>query len=505
MSNLGDSLENNSNEAISNENEVEAPISNFNILTDDIVITCCIVEKSKDMLAGFKLDINRILTLFSEDQEADVIEDLKNITVELLITALNKNGVKFGIDVNALNRIVERANYNTSNLVARGKAQTDGVDGYVVEHYSRERDVKPHLLDNGDIDHKELGLIVDVEKGAIIADVVKEVPPVSGTGVSGNELLGRPGKPPVIPQGTNTSISADGTHLIANVSGNLVFKQGKFCVEQLVVINGNVDSAIGNIEFSGDVEVKGDVFFGYTISSKKNVKITGSVEGANIYAGGDITVGYGINGQQKGFVSAKGDIKAMFIENCEVYAEGNITSQVIINSHVSSEKEISATTGKGVISGGEIIAVKRISANTIGSEVNIPTVLRLGMTQKLTQNIQELENSIAEIEEEMDLIGKNITYLELLEQQGQITADRKELLLKLKAKKPTMLMILKRLKTDLELKTESCNAFELCSVNIRSELYPPVKVFFGNSITKNINSNYGSSTILYRDGDITIG
>ncbi len=502
---IDDSLDVSINMSTSNNTEAEGSLCNFSLLTDDIIIACCIVEKSKDILAGLKLDLNRILSLFSEDQAAGVMEDLKNITVDLLVKALNKNGVNFGIDLNALARIVERASYESASLVARGKTQTDGVDGHVIEHFSRERDVKPQLLDNGDIDHKELGLILDIEKGTIIADIIKEVPPVSGTGVSGNELIGRPGKPPVIPQGANTSISADGTHLIANVSGNLVFKQGKFCVEQLVVINGNLDSAIGNIEFSGDVEVKGDVFFGYTINSKKSVKISGSVEGANIYAGGDITVGYGINGQQKGFISAKGDVKAMFIENCELYAEGNVSSQVIINSHVSSEKEINVTTGKGVISGGEIIAVKRIAANTVGSEVNIPTTLRLGMTQKLTQNIHELENSIAEIEEEMDLIGKNITYLELLEQQNQISADRKELLVKLKAKKPTMLMILKRLKTDLTLKTESCNAFEFCSVNINRSLYPPVKVHFGNTINKNIDNNYGTSTITYRDGDIHIG
>ncbi len=489
---------------MSESSEINAGSVGYSLLSDDAIATCCVVEKSKDLLAGLKIDVNRLLSVFEESQHDIVLEDLKKIPPELFITVLNKNDVNYGIDSNAINTMIERANFSSAHLVARGTPQKDGVDGYVVEHFSREREFKPQLLENGETDHKELGIILDVDKGTIIADIVQAIPAVPGTGVSGRELPGRPGKPPVVPQGENTAISADGTHLIANVSGNLVFRGGKFNIEQIVAIKGNVDSSIGNIDFSGDIIINGDVFFGYTISSKKSIKITGSVEGANLFAGGDITVGLGINGQQKGQVSAKGDVKAMFIENCEVYAEGSITSQVLINSHVSSEKEITVTTGKGVISGGEIIAVKSIDALVVGSEVNIPTILRLGMTHKLTQHIKELEKSISDITEEMDLIEKNIAYLEILEKQGQITPDRKELLVKLKAKKPTMMMMQKRLNTELNLKLESGNALELCRVDIQRELFPPVKVFFGSTHNKSIENNYGKSAITFLEGEIRI-
>ncbi len=484
---------------------VTTPESEFSLLTEDIIASCCKIDKSRDLLAGIKIEVDRILSVFEEEQHEIIMQDLKKIPVDMIVRILNKNDVNYGIDEGAIKTMIERGLYTSSHLVARGTAQKDGVDGYVVEHFSRERDIKPQLLDNGDIDLKELSFILDIEKGTIIADVVNAIPPVSGTGVSGKELIGRPGKPPVVPQGTNTAISADGTHLISNVSGNLVFSQGKFSVEQLVTIKGNVDSSIGNIDFSGDIVINGDVFFGYTINSKKNIKITGSVEGANLHAGGDITVGYGINGQQKGQISAKGNIKAMFIENCEMYAEGSVSAQVIINSNVSSEQDIIVSTGKGVISGGEIIAVKKIEANVIGSEVNIPTILHLGMTHKLNQHIHELEKSISEIEEEMELIGKNIEYLQILEQQNQISADRKELLVKLMAKKPTMMMMLKRLKTDLALKVESGNALEFCRVNIKRELFPPVRVFFGSVANKSIDKNYGSSSISFNEGEINIG
>ncbi len=473
-------------------------------ITPELIESCCKIEKSKDLLAGMYFSLDKFLSAFDESEHNDIVQELQQVPIETLISILEKNGVSYGINQNALLTMFQKAQFASSQLVARGKPQRDGVDGYVKEHFSREREIKPQLLENGDSDHKELGLILDIEKGTIIADIVLPEPPVNGIGVSGKEIQGRPGKEPVVPQGTNTAISADGKHLIANVGGNLVFKQGKFCIEQLVTIKGNVDSSIGNINFSGDIVINGDVFLGYTITSKKNIKITGSVEGANLIADGDITVGLGINGQQKGVVMSKGNVKAMFIENCEMYAEGAITAQVIINSHVSSEESIAVTTGKGVISGGEIIAVKKIEAVTVGSEVNIPTIIRLGLTPRLTQNIKELEQSIEEMMTEIDLIAKNITYLEYLEQQGQITSDRKELLVKLKAKKPTMSMMLKRLNTDLELKIESSNSLEFCEVSVAKELNPPVKVFFGSTINKTIDKTYGRCIIRLLDGDVRI-
>ncbi len=473
-------------------------------VTPDLIESCCKIEKSKDMLAGLYFSLEKFLSVFDESEHNEAVQALQKVSIETLVSILNKNGVSFGINENTLLTMFQKAQFASSQLVARGKPQHDGVDGYVKEHFSRERDIKPQLLENGDFDHKELGLILDIEKGTIIADIVAPEEPHNGLGVSGKEIQARPGKPAVVPQGTNTAISADGKHLIANVGGNLVFQQGKFCVEQLVTIKGDVDSSIGNIDFSGDIVIKGDVFFGYNITSKKSIKISGSVEGANLTAGGDITVGLGINGQQKGHVIAKGNITAMFIENCEMYAEGDITAQVIVNSNVSSEGSIVVASGKGVISGGEIIAVKKIEAFTIGSEVNIPTVIRLGTTPRLTQNIKELEKSIEEMESEVDLVAKNITYLDYLEQQGQITNDRKDLLIKLKAKKPTMGMMLKRLKTDLELKIDSSNYLDFCEVIITRELNPPVKVFFGSTLNKVIDKTYGRCTIKLLEGDIRI-
>ncbi len=476
------------------------------VITDEQMAKHCIIEKHDIMTASLHIDLEGLLKNFDEGSHDEVTQLLYDTPTSRFVDTINARGISVGIDETKLCEMVENRVFDQPFVVAHGTFAIDGVDGYIVEHFDREREYTPQVLENGDADYKELGLILDVEKGTIIADIFAPTEPVSGSGVSGEVLKGKEGKKASVPQGANTAITADGRHLIANTCGNLVFKDGKFHIEQSVTINGNVDSAIGNIEFSGDIIINGDVYFGYTITSKKSIKISGSVEGANLFSEGDITVGYGINGQQKGIVSAKGDITAMFIENCEMYAEGKIQAQVIVNSHVSSEQEIIVTSGKGVITGGEVIAVKRIEAKVIGAEINIPTTLRLGMTQRLTQHIKDLQTHIQELEEEEDLIGKNIQYLEILDNTGQITPDRKELLLKLRTKKPTMKMMLRKLKTTLEQKEASANNVSFCRVEISGSLYPPVKVYFGSMTSRMINEPYGKCSIsLGEDGEIKVG
>ncbi len=488
------------------DNSIQNSSGSAVIISDEQMTKYCIVEKHGAMTASLNIDLDGLLNDYGEGDHDEVTQLLYDTPISRYVDTINARGISVGIDETKLLDMLKNRNFNQPFVVAEGSAAVDGIDGYIVEHFEREREYKPQVLENGDADYKELGLILDIEKGTIIADIFAPVEPVSGTGVSGEELKGVPGKKASVPQGTNTAITADGRHLIANTCGNLVFKDGKFHIEQSVTINGNVDSAIGNIEFSGDVIINGDVYFGYTITSKKSIKISGSVEGANLFSEGDITVGYGINGQQKGIVSAKGNISAMFIENCEMYAEGTITAQVIVNSHVSSEQEIMVTSGKGVITGGEVIAVKRIEAKIIGAEINIPTTLRLGMTHRLTQHIKDLQNNIQELEDEEELIGKNIQYLEILDKSGQITPDRKELLLKLRTKKPTMKMMLRKLKNTLEQKEQSANNVNFCRVEISDSLYPPVKVYFGSMTSRMIGESYGKCAIsLDEDGEIKVG
>ena len=66
-----------------------------------------------------------------------------------------------------------------------------------------------------------------------------------------------------------------------------------------------VNPSIGNINFAGDVVIKGNVGAGSVIKATGDVIIHGFVESAEITAGGDVEIGLGVNASNKGFIDKK--------------------------------------------------------------------------------------------------------------------------------------------------------------------------------------------------------
>lgn len=96
-------------------------------------------------------------------------------------------------------------------------------------------------------------------------------------------IKGKDGKPPHIPAGKNTVLSEDKTKLLADIDGEVVYEGNKFNVKNLLTINHDVDNSIGNIDFTGDILIKGDVREGYSVKAEGDVTIFGTVEGATGY------------------------------------------------------------------------------------------------------------------------------------------------------------------------------------------------------------------------------
>ena len=70
------------------------------------------------------------------------------------------------------------------------------------------------------------------------------------------------------------------------IDGHISFDKGAFHIQNLLTIPGDVDISAGNINFAGDVMIKGKVREGFLIKSDGNITIRGNVEaGAIIKAG----------------------------------------------------------------------------------------------------------------------------------------------------------------------------------------------------------------------------
>ena len=86
----------------------------------------------------------------------------------------------------------------------------------------------------------------------------------------------------------------------------------------------DVDNTTGDIEYEGNVIVHGNVRAGFTLKASGDITIMGVVEGANVDAGGNLTVNRGIQGMNKAQIHAGGDIVSKFVENATIVCGGNI-------------------------------------------------------------------------------------------------------------------------------------------------------------------------------------
>lgn len=341
---------------------------------------------------------------------------------KLIRAALKNAGVVYGIMDRIMFEIAMSKPYNQGKiLVAQGTPKEDGVDASIEEHFSQEIDISPYQNADGTVDYKRLNIVREVKAGTAIATMIPCTQGVDGTNVRGELLKAKPGKPVQLLRGANIALSPDGLQILAEKSGHLTYKDGRFLLETIFTVDGSVDNNTGNIAFCGDVLIKGDVREGYTIRSGGSVRIKGVVEGGSIYADGDVIIDGGFNGMKRGEVEAGKGITSKFLQNCTVRAKDDIKSGAVINSIVFCDGQLVVTSDKGVIVGGRCTVLRSVEAKVIGTDVNTPTQITVGLSPTILAEKQELEQAVEEVESNKDMLNKNLIYLERCAKMGKLS------------------------------------------------------------------------------------
>ena len=426
-----------------------------------------------------------------------------HVTRAQLDEALAKRQIVFGIDTEMLDKIVQQRLYHSFVTVARGQPPIDGENGQVIDEFPRERELKFTTKEDGSIDFKNLNLILDVKEGTLICTITKPTPPVDGVNVYGNPVGARPGKEAFMPAGKNTRVSEDGLQLFAAVDGNLVFSDNRFHVEQVFVVQENVDNSVGNIDFSGDVLVKGDVLEGYVIRAKGDVTIKGMVEGASIYAEGNINIMNGMNGMKKGILESKKEIRSKYLENCTIKAEGTIYADSIINSTVYCNDKLIVTGKRGAIIGGSCTVLRSIEAKVVGTPSYTATAITIGATPEILQRKNDTLKQIQDLKDEMSNNANNIVYLERFEAAGTLSPERSKLLAQLRRQKPIQMLKLSQLNKTLEDINEIIQNVTACKLSC-NQIHPPTKITIGHATTI-VQDTMNKCCFFYADGEIKVG
>lgn len=332
----------------------------------------------------------------------------KEADKEMLEEALAGKGITFGIEEELISGIIDASEkYFHIFTAAKGKAAIQGKDGYIVDLYPRVIERKFEVDEHDRVDYASLNLIQNADKGDVICEAVPPTMGVTGSTVLGQKLSAKDGKAVKLPKGRNTEISEDGTKLLALQAGHVEFNSGSFQVKTVMEIDSNVDYTTGNINFLGDVHIRGDVCSGFTVRAVGDITVDGVVESGNVEAGGDLIVVKGIVGDRSSVVKAHRDIYAKYLESSIVHAKGNLHTDCILHSDVYCDGEIKVCTGKGVVIGGKIRAARGIEAKIVGSKSGSPTAVKLGgqpcadfEKKLLIKEKEDLEKEMAKLEKQ---------------------------------------------------------------------------------------------------------
>lgn len=421
-------------------------------------------------------------------------------TYQQVCDELALKGVRYNVDFEAIRAIFDKKTFGKSILVAKGDLPVDGVNGSVIYHFERTESQVFKEDEFGNVDLHDLGLIRNIDADTVIAEIIPETQGTPGKDIRGIAVAQTPGKPPVYTVGPGVKLSEDGLILTSAISGNLRWLKTYFAVEKDVVVSGDVDVSVGNIDFIGDVTIKGNVEEGYEIKSGGNVTIFGSVTSASITAVGNISVRMGVVGSE-----LKGnDISASFFENSTIKANGVLTAQNFIACQATCNGKLTASGGKAAIIGGKYTSLADIEANIIGSETYTKTFLVLGNTAILAEERFDLVKKISEFETQLDQLEKICTALQKQKKTAALTEDREEMLVTSIRAKFVHQRELKSMKQRIEEINKEIDISNDLKVVVRRAIYPGVSIRI-NNLQHNVSVTNGQCVAkVGSGGDIEI-
>ncbi len=328
----------------------------------------------------------------------------RNLTREDIQDALRHEKVVYGVDEEIIGKLIQSREYCTEYLIGKGTPPTMGKDAQIVYYFSTRKSLKPKHNEDGSVNYHDLNIISKVEEGQRLATLIPAVPGTSGKDVLGGELKPKEVQDLKLSFANNIRISEDGKELYSEVTGHASLVQGKVFVSGVYEVPADVDNSIGDINYPGNVHVKGNVKSGFIIHANGDIIVEGVVEGAQLYAGGQIIVKRGIHGMGKGLLSAKSNVVIKFIEGATVKCGGYVETESIIQSSVSANTEVIVSGGKGLIRGGHVRVSNKVSAKVIGSTMGIATHIEVGTEPKKLERYNELQQEAKDIGKKIEQI-----------------------------------------------------------------------------------------------------
>ncbi len=391
--------------------------------------------------------------------------------------------------------------YCTNIPAAKGTPPRNGTDARIEYYFNTDIHAQPTMREDGSVDFFNLNVINPCRKGDELARIIPADEGEYGCNITGNRIKPRDVHKVSLKYGHNILLSEDRLSISSLVDGHVTLIEDKVFVSDVYTVE-NVDLATGNVDFEGSVQVNGNVASNFEIRARGNVIVNGVVEGARIYAGGNIIIARGMNGMSKGFLHADGNIVAKFIENATVEAEGYVNSESCLHSDVSAGTEIVISGKKGFITGGHIQAATTVDVKTLGAVMGATTVVEVGVNPKVKMEYIKTQKEITEIVKVIRNAQPVIAnFTEKRAKGARFTEDQikyvKEAAKTLEEKK----VELEQKNTLMKELQELFSSSQKAEVLVRGIVYPGTTIIVGD-VSKVIQDSYKYCRFEKREGEV---
>lgn len=269
------------------EDEIKETIWNVYLSKDELKATLQVTP-------GYKIHRKLMDQEPSTNLDLILVEEkvpLNTLEVSDIIKKMDSLGINFGIDQQSIYRATSVLEPDEI-IIAKGVPAINGKHGEI--EYRVEVNAKNGLEEDsfGRVNFRESKTIPSVEKGEILAVVHPPKPGEIGVTVK-NESI-HPNEVYPLSIVTGRGIVEVDDKIVATESGRPSFEQRgsrvKVSIIPKLVHRGNVNLASGNVRFSGDVEVFGEVEENMLIDADGDIYIHKSVSYANLITLNSIVV-----------------------------------------------------------------------------------------------------------------------------------------------------------------------------------------------------------------------
>jgi len=430
-----------------------------------------------------------------------------SITVEEVEARIKEEGVRFGIDGEKIKNAVVNFTLIKKPMknvcFAKGISPGLGNSDSVYFDYLDSNTIEEGVYDTEQafFDEKDFDLPENVEEGERILTITRKDDPFAGRNVYDEPLPPRKGEAINIKPLNGILVGSEGLIYQSKIKGQVVFTHEGVSVLPVKEIRSNIDKKVGDIDYEGNVMVRGSIMDNAKVSAKGNIIVYGTVCEAVVKANGNVKINDNILGKKRATIIAGGDVVAKNATNAYIDAKRSINiGEQIKGCEIIAGKAVYIR--KNLASNNRIYAHRYLWARYIGSDISKNIDVTLGLNGDVARAVLERRRKLNQAKAK--LIQTNDVLKQYIQSYGALNKVPDKFKDDVKNRVETLNKLKEMIQT---LEGQRQQLVQSCSTNGRSAeleafaVYPGVTLsFYDQSLT--VSEQETEQNFYYADGRI---